>query len=37
MTPRQTGWPSMLVDAAMQGEPGQPVWEAGLDTFSMTE
>jgi hypothetical protein len=24
----------MLIDAAMQGVAGQPVWEAGLDTFA---
>jgi hypothetical protein len=24
----------MLIDAAMQGAAGQPVWEAGLDTFA---
>jgi hypothetical protein len=24
----------MLIDAAMQGKAGQPVWEAGLDTFA---
>jgi hypothetical protein len=24
----------MLIDAAMQGEVGRPVWEAGLDTFA---
>jgi hypothetical protein len=24
----------MLIDAAMQGEAGRPVWEAGLDTFT---
>jgi hypothetical protein len=24
----------MLIDAAMQGAAGQPVWQAGLDTFA---
>ena len=24
----------MLVDAALQGSPGQPIWEAGLDAFT---
>jgi hypothetical protein len=24
----------MLVDAALQGAPGQPIWEAGLDAFT---
>jgi hypothetical protein len=24
----------MLVDAALQGDPGQPIWEAGLDAFT---
>ncbi len=27
----------MLVDAALQGNPGQSVWEAGLDAFAILE